>query len=86
MSNDKPGFTAILINASALVELGIPFAVAIHVDEIKAYLVTKDNWNRVEKALTKGVVYYTGGRALISYTDDFSTAMREMGWIKAGEV
>lgn len=47
MRTSPNGFVSVMASAKKLVEHNIPFAVIIGDNDIKAYLVTKENWQKI---------------------------------------
>lgn len=81
----KPGFVAIYIDATKMVENNLPFAVVIDNNEIKCYGVSRDNWEVIEK----GFDLYTRGDSCkpVVYLDEgLRNTAKQMGWVIVGSV
>lgn len=74
------------VNAQKLKEENIPFAVYLLEDNVHAYVVTRENWAKVESYIDGNVFPLGGSIPLISYNKDLEQTAKEFGWILIGEI
>lgn len=83
----KSGYITVLLSAQKLQELSYPFAVIIEGRNIKAYIVTKEIWNKVCKAYEEGLIREDISEQfpLVTMTKDLLDTASQFNWVIVGE-
>jgi len=88
--NDKPGFTALMVSGQLLHEAGYRFGVWIEDEKsrvgVRAYVVTKENWIKIEGAMQNDVFSFAGMIPLLTHSKDLAITIRESRGILIGEL
>ena len=81
------GLPSLIVDSNYLTSKNIPFAVAIKDDEVIAFIVSRENWLKVEKLLNEHLAVMKtlpSAKPLVSVTPTLDDTIREWGWITVG--
>lgn len=83
---NKTGFVALYVSANKLTEFGFKFGVVLEDNKVKAYVVDKETWHKIENNFNESGTEWndTSYVPLVIMTDGFMDTAKQMGWVIVG--
>lgn len=84
----ESGFTSVQVSARCLRKNAYRFSVVLEGNRVKAYLVSRSDWNGVVDSHRHNGKLWSdpdGYEPLVAFTNGFIDTARELGWVVVGD-